>query len=344
MKSRRRFRFLRHWLFFCILGGVLAVGGVAGSLLWTYDFFKKPLKNCVEVAEAEDPTEVDEQATYFRKGYADLKKSLPKDYQVKPEAIPLKVLFEDEYIVVIDKPRGMNAHPTPGALSGTLSHAIAGHGPKWGMAIGALQPGATSRLDKDTSGTLVFAKDEASQRALIEQRYEDDGSRFHEYTAIVHGVVKEEEGTVDLAVGKDPFEEKMAVFSGDPSLMGKVEKRGNLNVYPKTPQATKLLNVKDAHSAYRVVERFKGYTLVKVKIATGRTHQIRVHMASLGHPLVGDPKYGPMGENFFGIQGQALHAGTYRFKHPVSQEDMLFEAPLPADMVAVLDKIRAEGL
>lgn len=344
MRSRNRFWILRHWLFICVLVAVVAIGAVSGSLLWTYGFFKRPLQNCVEIAEARDPSDIDEESGYFKKGYEDLKSSLPKGYELKPEAIPLEILFEDDYIMVVNKARGMDVHPTPSQLTGTLSHAVAGHAPKWGMAIGPLQPGATSRLDKDTSGTLVFAKDDASQKALIEQRYEGDGSRFHEYTAIVHGVVQKDVGTVDLSVGKDPFEQKMAVFSKELAPKEIVESRGNLHVYRDTAQAAKLLKVLEAHSTYRVVERFKNYTLVKVKIETGRTHQIRVHMASLGHPLVGDPKYGPSGENIFGIQGQALHAGNYQFKHPVTQEDLFFEAPMPADMVAVLDKIRSEGL
>jgi 23S rRNA pseudouridine1911/1915/1917 synthase len=211
--------------------------------------------------------------------------------------------------------------------------------------IGELQPGATSRLDKDTTGTLVFAKDDASQKKLIEQRYLHDGGRFHEYTAIVHGVVKEDEGKIDLAVGKDPFERKMAVFDDDAALAGRIEKRGNLSLYPLTPQSQEVLDAKEAHSAYHVIERFGNYTLVKVKIETGRTHQIRVHMASLGHPLVGDPKYGPSGDvGLFDIQGQALHAGTYRFRHPKTDQSLVFEAPLPPDMTAILEKIRREKL
>ncbi|HEX5037252.1 MAG TPA: pseudouridine synthase [bacterium] len=344
MNGGKRFWFLRHWLFFVLLGGGAALSALVVSLHWTRSLLSNPLKTYIEITESSDPTEIDEESTYFRQGYERLRKSLPRGYQLKPENIPLKVLYEDDQIAVVDKPRGMDCHPTAHTLTGTLSHALLGLHPQWGMKIGELQPGATSRLDKDTSGTLVFAKTDLAQQRLIEERYADSSGRFHEYTAIVHGVIAEDDGKIDLAVGKDPFEQKMAVFDKRPELGIAPEHRGRLSVYPLTRQSEELLNAREAHSSYRVVERFRNHTLVKVKIATGRTHQIRVHMASIGHPLVGDPKYGPPEDaEIFDIKGQALHAGTYHFVHPTTGASLTFEAPMPEDMQSILTKIRMEN-
>jgi 23S rRNA pseudouridine1911/1915/1917 synthase len=238
----------------------------------------------------------------------------PEHLAVTPEEIPLDIVYEDADIVVVNKPRGMVVHPAPGHHTGTLVHALLAHCGNLSTINGVYRPGIVHRIDKDTSGLLVAAKNDSAHASLASQLSAHTVERS--YTAIVHGDMGHERGTVDAPIGRNPNQrQEMAV----------VRKNG-----------------KRAVTHFVVREKFKGYTLVDCRLETGRTHQIRVHMAFIGHPLVGDPKYGPK-KNRFSIQGQALHARTLGFTHPRTGEEMTFEAPLPQDMVDILNRLRRES-
>jgi 23S rRNA pseudouridine1911/1915/1917 synthase len=224
------------------------------------------------------------------------------------EALPLDIVYEDQDLVVVNKARGMTVHPAPGAGSGTLVNALLYHCGDLSGINGTLRPGIVHRIDKDTTGLLVVAKNDRTHRALAEQIKARQVSR--EYAALLHGALRESEGLVDAPVGRDARDrKKMAVTAAG----------------------------KRAATRYWVLERGASYTLVRCALETGRTHQIRVHMAYIRHPVVGDPKYGPSG-NEFGVKAQMLHAWKLRFIHPGSGEEMRFGVPLPEDMRRVLDQ------
>ena len=237
----------------------------------------------------------------------------PEAADILPEQIPLDILYEDEDVIVVNKARGMVVHPAAGVSRGTLVNALLAHCKDLSGINGALRPGIVHRLDKDTSGVMIAAKNDAAHRSLAEQIQQKTAKRV--YWAILTGNIAEEEGVIHGAIGRNPKDrQKMAVVRE---------------------------NGKDATTKFRVLERFGAYTLVECRLMTGRTHQIRVHMAYIGHPVVGDPKYGAK-KCPFSIEGQALHSKTLMFTHPRTEERMEFEAPLPEDMQMILDDLRGK--
>lgn len=235
----------------------------------------------------------------------------PEPLRVEPQPIELDILYEDDDIIVVNKPQGMVVHPAAGNYSGTLVNALLYHCSDLSGINGVLRPGIVHRIDKDTSGVLVVAKNDFAHESLAQQIKNHSVKR--EYVALVHGVIHEPAGMVDAPIGRDPKDRKK--------------------------MAVTLKNSKHAVTHYRVLERFPQYTLIRATLETGRTHQVRVHMAYLGHPLVGDPKYGPR-KPHFDLKGQALHARKLGFKHPRSGEYMEFEAPLPEYLQKILAKLK----
>ena len=247
----------------------------------------------------------------------------PVPDEAQPENIPLDIVYEDADIVVINKPSGMVVHPAAGNESGTLVNALLYHcGDSLSGVGGVARPGIVHRIDKDTSGLLVVAKHDAAHNHLSEQLKTHTVSRI--YSAIVIGNIKEDEGTVNKPIARHPVDRKRMA----------VAKKGE---------------GREAITHFRVLERFGAFTLVECRLETGRTHQIRVHMASLGHPLLGDPVYGGDGTRFQAqhkahFSGQCLHAGRLSLIHPTSEQTMTFSAPLPPDFDTVLALLRKEYL
>ncbi len=231
---------------------------------------------------------------------------------ILPEDIPLDILYEDDYLLVVNKPKGMVVHPSAGHMEGTLVNAVMAHcGDHLSGINGVLRPGIVHRIDKDTTGALLVCKDDAVHRDLAEQLKEHSIKR--RYRAVVWGNLKEDQGTVEGPIGRHPIDRKK--------------------------MAVNYKNGKDAVTHYQVLERFGQYTYIECRLETGRTHQIRVHMASIGHPLLGDSVYGPS-KNPWKLQGQTLHAMVLGFRHPVTGEYMEFTAPLPEYFSELLDKLR----
>ncbi|MFC4768427.1 RluA family pseudouridine synthase [Effusibacillus consociatus] len=234
----------------------------------------------------------------------------PEPSEVEPENIPLDIVYEDSDVVVVNKPRGMVVHPAAGHMKGTLVNALLYHCKDLSGINGVLRPGIVHRIDKDTSGLLMAAKNDKAHQSLAEQLRAHTVTR--KYIAIVHGVVNHELGTVDAPIGRHPVHRlKMAVV-----------KSGG----------------RHAVTHFAVLERFKQYTLLECKLETGRTHQIRVHMDFIGHPLAGDPVYGP--KRTLDIDGQALHAQVLGFNHPSTGEYIEFSSHIPADMVRLIEELR----
>lgn len=234
----------------------------------------------------------------------------PEPIEAVPENIPLDIIYEDDDVVVLSKARGMVVHPAPGNYTGTLVNALLYHCSNLSGINSAIRPGIVHRLDKDTSGIMIVAKNDAAHISLSQQIQSKTAVRT--YLAVVRGNIKTDSGTIETQIARDKTDrKKMAVV-----------KEGG----------------RDAITDYEVLERFGKYTLVRCKLRTGRTHQIRVHMEYLGYPLVGDPKYSPM-KTPFGIKGQALHSHTLEFTHPRTGERMKFEAPLPEDMHKIITRL-----
>lgn len=234
----------------------------------------------------------------------------PEPIEAVPENIPLDIIYEDDDVVVLNKARGMVVHPAPGNYTGTLVNALLYHCSNLSGINSAIRPGIVHRLDKDTSGIMIVAKNDAAHISLSQQIQSKTAVRT--YLAVVRGNIKTDSGTIETQIARDKTDrKKMAVV-----------KEGG----------------RDAITDYEVLERFGKYTLVHCKLRTGRTHQIRVHMEYLGYPLVGDPKYSPM-KTPFGIKGQALHSHTLEFTHPRTGERMKFEAPLPEDMHKIITRL-----
>ena len=236
----------------------------------------------------------------------------PEELNVEPENIPLDILYEDDYLLVVNKPKGMVVHPAAGHTEGTLVNAVMAHcGDRLSGINGVLRPGIVHRIDKDTTGALLICKEDSVHRDLAEQLKEHSIKR--RYRAIVAGNLKDDEGTVEGPIGRHPTDrKKMAINSK---------------------------NGKPAVTHYKVLERFGQYTYIECRLETGRTHQIRVHMTSIGHPLLGDTVYGSS-KNPFHLQGQTLHAMVLGFVHPVTGEYMEFTAPLPDYFLKLLEKLR----
>lgn len=240
--------------------------------------------------------------------------SLPelKDPDILPEEIPLDILYEDEDVLVVNKPKDMVVHPSAGHTEGTLVNAVLAHckGNLSGIN-GVMRPGIVHRIDKDTTGALLICKNDEAHRDLAEQLKEHTIRR--RYRAIVAGNLKEDEGTVDAPIGRHPVDRKKMAINHK--------------------------NGKEAVTHYQVLERFGNATYIECRLETGRTHQIRVHMSSLGHPLLGDETYG-LSKNPYHLQGQALHAMILGFVHPRTGAYMEFTAPLPEYFLKLLDKLR----
>ncbi|KEK25821.1 RluA family pseudouridine synthase [Bacillus gaemokensis] len=233
----------------------------------------------------------------------------PEELDVLPEDMNLEIHYEDADVLVVNKPRGMVVHPAPGHTSGTLVNGLMHHCTDLSGINGVMRPGIVHRIDKDTSGLLMVAKNDMAHESLVNQLVEKTVTR--RYKAIVHGVIPHDKGTIDAPIGRDKKERQSMT----------VDENG-----------------KHAVTHFQVLERFKDFTLVECRLETGRTHQIRVHMKYIGYPLAGDPKYGP--KKTLDINGQALHAGILGFDHPRTGEYVEFEAPVPAVFEEVLHVLR----
>lgn len=235
----------------------------------------------------------------------------PEGINIEPENIPLDILYEDNDLIVLNKPQNMVVHPAPGHYNGTLVNGLMYHcGSNLSGINGVLRPGIVHRIDKDTSGVLVIAKSDRAHRGLSQQLSEHSMKRI--YNAVVYNGFDEDEGTVSTLIGRSQNDrKKMAVL-----------KSGGRN----------------AVTHYRVKERLGRFTLVELRLETGRTHQIRVHMAHIGHPLLGDPVYGPK-KQVFNLQGQVLHARTLGFIHPVTGEYMEFNTELPDYFCKIVERL-----
>ena len=240
-----------------------------------------------------------------------IEKEEPKEIELKAQNIPIDIIYEDDDIIVVNKPKGMVVHPANGNPDGTLVNAI--------MAIckdslsgigGEIRPGIVHRLDKDTTGVLVIAKNNYAHQNIAKQIQDRTTKKI--YIALVKGKINEDNGVIELPIGRDPTDrKKMAVVKGG----------------------------KPALTKFKVLRRYEGYTLLEIELKTGRTHQIRVHMSHIGHPVVGDSVYSN-GKNPFGVTSQMLHAHVLGFVHPTKGEYMEFIAPLPEEFDEILKKLK----
>ena len=240
-----------------------------------------------------------------------------REPEIEAEEIPLNILYEDSDIIIVNKPKQMVVHPAPGHLSGTLVNALMYHCRQELSGInGMLRPGIVHRIDMDTTGSLVVCKNDKAHQSLAEQLKEHSIRRI--YVAVVHGNLKADSGTVDAPIGRHPTERK------------------RMSVHAK--------NGKRAVTHYKVLERFGAFTFIQCELETGRTHQIRVHMASIGHPLLGDAVYGPRKCPIPGLTGQTLHSKTLGLIHPETGEYLEVDAPLPEYMKELLERFRGGSL
>lgn len=232
----------------------------------------------------------------------------PKLLDVLPEKMNLDILYEDRDVLVVNKPRGMVVHPAPGHTTGTLVNGLLAHCKDLSGINGVMRPGIVHRIDKDTSGLLMVAKNDFAHQHLVNQLVNKTVTR--KYEAVVHGVIPHDHGTIDAPIGRDPKDrQRMAVVD----------------------------NGKSAITHFRVLNRFKKFTHIECELETGRTHQIRVHMKYIGYPLAGDPKYGP--KKTLEFNGQVLHARVLGFVHPKTEEYLEFTSELPQDFQAVLEDL-----
>ncbi len=232
---------------------------------------------------------------------------------ILPENIPLDILYEDQDLIVINKPKGMVVHPAAGHYSGTLVNALMYHCKDDLSGInGVMRPGIVHRIDQNTTGSLLVCKNDYAHNFIASQLKVHSITR--KYRAIVHGNIKEDTGTIDAPIGRHPIDRK------------------KMAIEPR--------NGRDAVTHFQVLERFGNYTYIECQLETGRTHQIRVHMSSIHHPIVGDDVYGPAKCPFSGLQGQTLHAQVLGFIHPRTKEYMEFSAPLPEYFKSLLQKLR----
>lgn len=241
----------------------------------------------------------------------------PKKLEIIPEDIPIDIVYEDEDLAIINKPQDMVVHPAPGNYTGTLVNALLFHIDNLSSINGIIRPGIVHRLDKDTSGLLIIAKNDKAHRILSESLKERNVKRV--YISLVHGILSNDEGTINAPIGRHGTDRK------------------KMTVTQK--------NSKEAITHYKVLERYNNYSLVEVNLETGRTHQIRVHMAYINHPVVGDPVYSK-GKNEFGLDKQMLHAYKLGFSHPSTGEHMEFQIDLPEyfkNILNTLENKRKQG-
>ena len=235
-----------------------------------------------------------------------------KEPEIEAENIPLDILYEDADIIIVNKPKQMVVHPAPGHYSGTLVNALMYHcGSELSGINGVMRPGIVHRIDMDTTGSLLVCKNDMAHQHLAAQLKEHSIKRVYE--AVVHGNIKEDAGTVNAPIGRHPVDRKK--------------------------MSTHAKQSRDAVTHYKVLKRFGNYTYIQCELETGRTHQIRVHMASIGHPLVGDMVYGPAKCPFRDLVGQTLHAKTLGIIHPRTGEYLEVNAPLPQYFTELLDKL-----
>lgn len=232
----------------------------------------------------------------------------PQKVDLTPEKIPLDIVYEDDDVIVVNKPQGMVVHPAPGHPNHTLVNALLYHSPL-STINGEFRPGIVHRIDKDTSGLLMVAKNDLAHRSLAAQLKAKTNQR--EYVALVHGVIKQDAGTINAPIGRSKKDRKKQAVVSDG---------------------------RHAVTHFKVLHRFRHYTLVSCRLETGRTHQIRVHMKSIGHALAGDPLYGP--RKTLPGRGQYLHARLLGFKHPRTGKELVFTAPLPEYFQQMLDKLK----
>lgn len=235
----------------------------------------------------------------------------PEELDMPAEDLNLEIVYEDSDVLVVNKRSGMVVHPAPGHTTGTLVNGLMYHCNDLSGINGIMRPGIVHRIDKDTSGLLMVAKNDNAHTSLVNQLVEKSVTRV--YTALVHGHIPHDNGTIDAPIGRNQKDRQSMA----------VENQG-----------------KHAVTHFKVLERFGDFTLLECRLETGRTHQIRVHMKYIGHPLAGDPKYGP--KKTIEFDGQVLHAGTLGFVHPVTGEYMEFKAPLPEDYEQLLNELRAK--
>ncbi len=274
------------------------------------NFFQKLLEN----GEIEINGQVCDSKKYKVKD-GDIVRALipePKVLKIEAENIPLEIFYEDKDVLIVNKPKGMVVHPAIGNENGTLVNAIMYHcGDSLSSINGVIRPGIVHRIDKDTSGLLMVAKNDIAHNCLAEQLAEHSITRA--YRAIVYNNFNEDFGTVNKPIGRDPKD--------------------------RLKQAVTDINSKRAVTHYKVLERFGAFTHIEARLETGRTHQIRVHMSYIKHPLLGDMVYGPK-KKLYGVDTQMLHAKILGFKHPTTKEYMEFESPLPEEFENILSKLR----
>lgn len=235
----------------------------------------------------------------------------PEELEIVAEDLPIEIVYEDDDVAVVNKPQGMVVHPSAGHAQGTLVNALMYHMKNLSSINGVIRPGIVHRIDKDTSGLLMIAKNDQAHEALAQQL--KDKTSLRKYIALVHGVIPHEKGTITAPIGRSKVDRKMQAIREDG---------------------------KPAVTHFTVLERFENFTLVELQLETGRTHQIRVHMKYIGYPLAGDPVYGP--KKTLKGNGQFLHAKLLGFTHPQTNERMTFEAPLPEVFEKTLEKLRKD--
>ena len=276
------------------------------------DLTRSYIKTLVEKQNVQVNGEIVKKAGYILKDKDVISITIPEAeiLNLEPENIPIDIVYEDDDLAVINKPQGLVVHPAPGSLNHTLVNALMFHLKNLSDINGVVRPGIVHRLDKDTSGLLVVAKNNEAHLNLQEQIATKQAKRY--YVALVDGVVTKDEGVINTLIDRSKKDRKMMAVSNN---SGRV-----------------------AITHYKVLERFKNYTYMEYELKTGRTHQIRVHSKFINHPIVGDPVYG--GSNKFNLNGQMLHAYKLCLTHPKTKKEMEFLAPLPAYFEDVLSKLR----